>query len=268
MNSELKLASFSAKDTSKIEWSEVIKKTKELIPLQFEEILGCDSEDVNGLKSKILDKDVILVDPSLRTKISKIVNHRSVKSHFLQYFDYLEKRDGAWWGYSLYSEIFHQILLSAIKNQDYKGSVIFLGVNSLVFPIVEVLTGFGFTDFVFLNCSSESGSIEESLKTYKGFIGAQFSTVDSTTFIQSQKEYSLCFVMDDVYSTQILDDMSYFHFLSTQSMVFDIASSSNFLFKEVKALGVDVVSSEQIQERLNHIYHTKITQYARDIGVL
>lgn len=259
--------SISGESDSEINWESIISCADE-VSVNYESILNCSPQDINELKSKMLNKNIVLVDSSLRLELSKIVNHRSVKSHFLKYFDYIEMREGKWWGYSLYSEIFYQVLLGAIKNQDYKGSVIFLGNSPVVFPILEVLTSFGFNDFVFMDCSSRDEGVDLKLKSYQGFIGANFSMVDSTTFIQSQKEYSLCFVIDKTYSAQVIDDMSYFHFLSSRSMVFDIVGSTNFLFKEVGALGVDIVEFDTIQDLLKRIYLAKISQYARDIGYL
>ena len=42
--------------------------------------------------------------------------------------------------------------------------------------------------------------------------------------------------------------MSYFHFLSSQSMVFDMVGSSNFAFDEVRALGVKTMEFSKIRQ--------------------
>ena len=179
---------------------------------------------------------------SLRLKVKKIVARRSVSSHFLNYFDFLENRNGELWGYSLFSDVFYQAILNAIENQDFKGPVIFLGNHPLIYPVFNVLARFGFEEFVFLQLTDEPFDKNLLAEMNKGFWGLKFSSVDSTAFIQSQKEYSMCFVLDQCYSQQILDDMSYFHFLSQRSLVFDLVGNSNFMFKEVKALGVGVVT--------------------------
>ncbi|MCJ8277763.1 MAG: hypothetical protein HRT44_10400 [Bdellovibrionales bacterium] len=265
MSHPLKVISMTSLEKSVTHWQELTESIKDL-PHTYEEKSQVTSLEKQNLNKLIEGQDIVLVDQSLRIHLKDIVKHRSVRSHFLGYFDYLENREGKWWGFSLYSELFYQVLIKAIKNQDFKGSVIFLGLNPVLLPIVEVLTGFGFDDFVFLNVGEQQDELQTYFDKLKGFIGADLTIVDSTTFIQSQKEYSFCFVMESSYDQQTLDDMSYFHFLSSQSLVFDIVGSENFLFKEVRALGVEIVEFEHIQKQLVETYAVKIKDFARDLG--
>lgn len=266
MKSEIKILTLSNQSPPHISWQNVIDDFSKKHSVESASMDNVNPLEVKELNELIKDKDIILIDRELRTSLSRLVQHRSVSSHFIQYFDYLEKREGRWWGYSVYTSIFYQVMVNAIKNKDYKGSVIFLGANPLVLPIMEVLTGFGFVDFVFLDSEDNDSMIPNLAKHTKGFIGIKVSVVDSTAFIQSQQEYSLCFVMNQNYSRQILDDMSYFHFLSSQSIVFDVVGSQNFLFKEVKALGVDIIENGSIVEQSQKAYLSKMEQFARDIG--
>lgn len=173
-------------------------------------------------------------------KVGKHVKRRSVGSHFLNYIDFIQVLNGELWGGSLFSEVFREALLHSIRNQDFKGAVIFLGHSSLALPAIQVLATFGFEEFVFLE-DDKGRDYSKYQPRSTGLINTSVSSVDSGAFIQSEKSYSLCFVMQEQYPRDTLDDMSYFHFLSTQSMVFDLNGRSNFLFKEVKALGVEVI---------------------------
>lgn len=207
----------------------------------------------------------IVTDDESNT-IGKSVAKRSVGSHFLNYLDFIEFNNGEAWGHSLFSNVFRDTLLNSIKNQDFKGAVIFLGHSSLALPIIEVLASFGFEEFVFLDEESASVDYTQYNGANMGLIKTKVSTVDSTAFIQSQKEYSFCFVMKDYYSQQTLDDMSYFHFLSSQSMVFDLSGQSNFLFQEVDALGVGVTRFEPILEAWSQQIAEKIKIVAEKSG--
>ena len=175
-----------------------------------------------------------------------IVERRSVGSHFLQYIDLVRKEAGQLWGYSLFSEAFKEVFLSSIQNQDFKGPVIFLGASPLALPIIQILAAFGFDDFVFLTLKEDRSLNKKLMDNLKGLLGIRVSVVDSAAFIQSQKEYSFCFVMSSNYPKQTLEDMSYFHFLSSKSMVFNAIGESNFLFKEIRALEVSVTDFEKI----------------------
>lgn len=180
--------------------------------------------------------------------ILKKITHRSVGSHFLHYIDFIFRNQGQNWGYSLFSEAFIEVFRDQIKTQNYKGSVIFLGENHFVAPTLSALAQFGFQDFVFLELSDPL-TIEDYSSEKSGIFNISVSKVNSQAFVQSQKEYSLCFVMQDEYPQQTLEDMSYFHFLSNQSMVFDLSGNSNFFFDEVKALGVEAVLFDEINAK-------------------
>lgn len=233
---QVKLTEELSQQGVNIAWSEVSQESEMTLE---ERARACDAVIVNGPQS---------------LEMYKVINYRSVGSHFLDYIDLIENRAGKLWGHSLYSEVFFDCLLQAVRNQDYKGSVIFLGEHPRVLPMLEVLAKFGFKDFDFLNLSNERPVFDHVQTKIQGFLDTQVSSVESAAFVRSQKEYSLCFVLFDQYSPQILEDMSYFHFLSTNSMVFDFSGQSNFLFKEVRALGVDVFDFAQIQE----VYRSKL----------
>ncbi len=178
----------------------------------------------------------------------KAINHRTVGSHFLKYIDLVSNENGQLWGHSVFSEVFRDMLLQSIQNQDFKGSVIFLGQSPLALPVIDVLASFGFEDFVFLQLFSDRAIQKYIDREASGLLGINISTVDSAAFIQSQKEYSFCFVMESNYPDQTLEDMSYFHFLSTKSLVFDLMGESNFLFKEVQDLGVEVMEFASLRQ--------------------
>lgn len=200
------------------------------------------------LKTQVSDHDLTFLNSFFAPDIQSWVHHRSVDSHFLDYIDFIENREGQLWGHSLFTSIFTACLLQARQNQDYKGSVIFLGENPRILAALGVLAKFGFTDFDFLGLSDKSPIFDHVGKNMGSLFDTKIAGVDSASFVRSPKEYSLCFVADDNYSPQTLEDMSYFHFLSTNSMVFDFSGQSNFLFKEVRALGVDLFTHEQISE--------------------
>ena len=194
--------------------------------------------------------------------MSRVVSHRSVGSHFLDYIDFIEKKQGLLWGRSIFSDVFFDGLIRAIRNQDFKGPVIFLGNHPSALPTIDVLARFGFEDFVFLDLSEKV--MDKKKKIYEDlmkFLGIHISAVDARAFIRSQKEFSLCFVMEDEYDSQILEDMSYFHFLSNHSIVFDLSGRSNFLFKEVKALGVDLVENKTLEDISFNMHVKLIKEY-------
>ena len=96
-------------------------------------------------------------------------------------------------------------------------------------------------------------------KSTQGIFDIQLSTIDSSNFIQSQKEYSICLVAEKEYSGDEIEDMSYFHFLSAKSMIFDLVGQSNFQYEEVRALGVGIVEHEillnnELESSLNRIH--------------
>lgn len=201
-----------------------------------------------NLKEKATEADISLFADSYCLQPSGFVKRRSVGSHFLNFTDFILNQQGELWGRSVFTEVFRQVLLHSIQNQDFKGPVIFLGKSSYALPIIEVLAAFGFEDFVFLDCGPSPLDISHYNSRKTGLLGTHISSVDSAAFIQSQKEYSFCFVLQSEYDQQILDDMSYFHFLSPQSMVFDLVGQSNFLFKEVRALGVGVTDFSKVSQ--------------------
>ena len=207
--------------------------------------LDWKNEISDSIEEKLNLVDFAIVNGDECLEIYKTINHRSVGSHFLNYIDFVFKDDNKSWGYSTFTEAFVEVFRSSIKSHDYKGSVIFLGHNHLVAPTLSALNQFGFNEFVFLELD-EPLDVDHYLSHKTGLFDVKVSKVNSQAFIQSQKEYSLCFSMYDNYPQQTLDDMSYFHFLSNQSMVFDLSGNSNFLFEEVKALGVEVVDYQQV----------------------
>lgn len=207
------------------------------------------TEDYDRAEAKMREYSMTLVEGNACQKIHRAIHFRSTASHFINYIDLIENRNGELWGLSLFSQGFQELLHGVIKKQGLKGSVIFLGNNSLVYPTLEILARYGFDDFVFLQLDEKKELVNPVAKTSAGLLKTKVSTVNSTAFIQSQKEYALCFVLEDNYPLQIIEDMSYFHFLSTQSLVIDLSGQSNFHFSEVKALGVDVIEYSVVQEQ-------------------
>lgn len=183
--------------------------------------------------------------------LSKLVKRRTVGSHFLNYIDFVKVHNGDLWGQCLFYSVLEKILRTNIKTQDYKGSVIFLGDSPLIYPALGVLSQFGFSDFVFLQLKDNKADEPSYESAVSGLFNVKIDSVNSDDFIQSQREYSMCFVLENHYSTQTLEDMSYFHFLSSNSMVFNLAGKSNFLFNEVKALGVNVVEAQEFTQVFN-----------------
>ncbi|MCB0378865.1 MAG: hypothetical protein KDD33_10260 [Bdellovibrionales bacterium] len=261
----LKICSITNLLKSSLDWNPVLENLKKEIEFEFSEIDQLAIDDAKGIREAIEGFDIILVDTYLRERLNRVVAHRSVNSHFLNYFDFLERKEGKLWGYSLFNEVFYRSMLGAIKNQDFKGPVIFLGCSPLLLPVIDVLGRFGFQDFVFLDIENDKEEVEKFLQMSKSLMGVHFSSVDSTAFIQSQKEYSLCFVVKNHYNQQILDDMSYFHFLSNRSIVFDLAGASNFLFKEVRALGVELVPFGATFSIFVEIFSNKIINLGKEM---
>ena len=233
--------------------------------LRFEWNFIDDNLSSESLEQQVKESDICVASGNVCLSLSETVKYRSVASHFINYIDFVTKQEGKLWGQSVFSEVFLGVLLKTIQNQDFKGSVIFLGNNPLVLPTLEVLARFGFEDFVFVDLE-DNGDFDYYQKHLSGILKTKISKVDSTAFIRSQKEYSLCFVMRESYSQQTLDDMSYFHFLSSQSIVFDLSGNSNFLFKEVKALGVSVTEHKVIAQLQKQKIVELILQYASKVS--
>ena len=143
-----------------------------------------------SLKIHLENFDVAILLDDFSFLGPSVVQRRSVGSHFLQYIDLVVREDGQFWGYSLFSEAYREVLLQSIQNQDFKGPVIFLGTSPIALPIIQVLANFGFNDFVFLMLNREKRRSTEILKNMKGLLGITVSSVDSAAFIQSQKEGS------------------------------------------------------------------------------
>lgn len=221
-----------------------------------------EAMETKVLKEILLSYDYSILSDLHTIEAHKSIHHRSVGSHFLKYIDLVVNEGGKLWGYSAFSEVFREVLLRSIQNQDYKGSVIFLGQSPLALPVIDVLASFGFEDFVFLQLAADRSIQKFMDRELSGLWGVEVSTVDSAAFIQSQKEYSFCFVMEPEYPLQTLEDMSYFHFLSTNSLVFDLVGESNFLFQEVEALGVEVMKFKGIRELWVKILGHKLDEIA------
>jgi|GEM_PF-7048079 len=208
--------------------------------------------------------EVALLCPSRRVDVAKKIESLSVNSHLLSYCDFLERRNDQWWARSLLGNVFNQLLVEVLKIRDFKGPVIFLGYSPLVLPLIEVLGRFGFTDIFFLETQETSNlSQPEFLRATKPMINLKLSTIDSTAFIQSQREYALCFLLDKHYTTEVLEDMSYFHFLSARSTVFDMSGGSNFQYEEVKALGVHLIESSEIAAAEERSYRAELAAYLK-----
>ncbi len=216
------------------------------IEVEWTEYVSADEFD----KGKILTQyDFGVVRGSFCLELAKIVKRRSVGSHFLNYIDFIKvDQKKELWGQCLFKAVLEKVFRNHIKSQDYKGAVIFLGESPLIYPSLGVLSGFGFNDFVFLQSGESGGSLRDYKSALSGLFDVKTNSVNSEAFIQSQKEYSLCFVLENNYTEQTLEDMSYFHFLSSRSMVFNLAGQSNFLFDEVKALGVNVVEYDELSK--------------------
>ena len=221
---------------------------------------------IQDLKKMALEHDLTFVGGQDCLKAKSIIQHRSVSSHFLDYIDCIETIDGKLWGDSIFTHVFQSCLLLARQNQDYKGSVIFLGESPRVLPAIDILAKFGFVDFDFLQVSEALAVFDHVKKQVASLFDTRAAIVDSASFVRSPKEYSLCFVMDDHYSEQTLEDMSYFHFLSNSSLVFDFSGRSNFMFKEVKALGVNVFDFEQLNQLQKQKVAEKLAACAQKVS--
>ena len=111
--------------------------------------------------------------------------------------------------------------------------------------MVQVLSRFGCREITFLQTAEHQvRALDDLQKATKSIFDLRLSLVDSTAFIQSQKEYSLCLVAENSYSEEVIEDMSYFHFLSSKSMIIDLVGQSNFQYDDVKALGVGLIDFE------------------------
>ncbi len=228
-------------------WTEFLKNSSQLQESDVDWTAFSSKEELEK-SSQLTQFDFGVARGPFCLQLGRIVKRRSVGSHFLKYIDFVKVEKGDLWGRCLFFEVLEKVIRTHIRTQDYKGSVIFLGDSPLIYPSLGVLSQFGFNDFVFLNLHEENESTYSYQDAVAGLFDVKTATVNSDAFIQSQKEYSLCFVLEDFYSQQTLEDMSYFHFLSGNSMVFDLAGESNFLFEEVKALGVEVIKSQEFSE--------------------
>lgn len=244
------------------DWEQIKSALSESVSCQFNDVLTTRSQLKESLKKTFQESDVILVDIPFRIQVEKHISYQTVRSHFMNYCDYLEKKDDKWWAQSTFSEIFHPLMLDVVRTQKFKGPAIFLGISPLCIPILDTLARVGVAEVAFLKVDDEVSSMEKEFHDSLGALfGIQFVQVDSTAFIQSEKEYAFCFVAKETYGNQVLDDMSYFHFLSQRSTVFDLCRKSNFLFSEVKALGVRVIEEKELSERQTTAYLDKIQRF-------
>ncbi len=207
-----------------------------------------DATDKTHLIKTLKKAPVTLIESDLCYDVFQNLQHHSSLSYRLGYSDIVVNKAKSLWGENLFSEAFYQCFMRVLKKQRFSGSVLFLGVKPISIPIIEVLSRYGFSDFVFLDTKDSTLEFHNIQNRLKTFLSGHVSKVVPSYFLKSQKNFSLCFVVDDVYDSQILEDMSYFHFLSDHSCVFDLSRRSNFLFKEVKALGVEVVELKTIED--------------------
>ncbi len=242
MNSATQLLYLSDKERSQTQFFS--EKSSEL-PLEFFQI-SPDAEKT-GLLKKLKEYPCSFIESSLCVDINQLLHQHSSLSHRLGYSDLVLNKSGSLWGENLFSEAFNHCFMDLMQKHKYQGSVLFLGIQPQATPIIEVLSRFGFTDFVFLDTKEAVSEFAELGERLKRFLKVQITRVDPNHFLKGQKTFSLCFVVDDHYEQQIIEDMSYFHFLSDHSCVFDLSRTSNFLFKEVKALGVEVVEFRTIE---------------------
>ena len=259
MAKPIDIAILSEGTSSSSDWEPVKTALSEAVSCQFKEVTATRENLQESLTPVFQESEIILVDIPFRIQLEKYISYQTVRSHFMNYCDYLEKKDGKWWAQSVFSEIFHPIMLDVVRRQKFKGPAIFLGISPLCIPILDTLARVGVNEVAFLKVADEVSSMEEEFHESLGALfGIRFTQVDSTAFIQSEKEYAFCFVAKENYASQVLDDMSYFHFLSQRSTVFDLCRKSNFLFPEVKALGVRVIEEKDLSERQTKAYLEKI----------
>lgn len=244
------------------DWPAIKSAVEAQVQCQFNEVSTTQERLEESLASVFSQNNIVLVDTPFRTLVGEHISHQTVQSHFMHYCDYLEKKNGKWWAGSTFSDFFHPVMLDVLRKNPFKGPAIFLGLSPICVPVLEVLTRVGVSEVAFLKVDNDSFSMHKKFHdSLNSFFGVQFAEVDSTAFIQSEKEYAFCFVARENYRAQVLDDMSYFHFLSQRSTVFDLCGKSNFLFDEVKALGVPIIEEKSFRERQLNAYLQKIQQF-------
>lgn len=226
---------------------ELIKQIKESLnsidlEISYEQV-GAD--ELEPKKEHFPDESLTLIKGELSYKMQGLVAHMTSSSHFSGHMDCIENYAGRLWGRSLLSHSFEHSFLRLRKSHSLGGRVLFLGSSPLANPLMAVLAKMGFSEFSFLSSGKD---FERAKKQCQTLIGVKVQEVVSTDLIQSSKEYSLCFVLEKNYPDTTLSDLSYFHFLSVQSLVLEMTSGSNFPFSEVKALGTEIVSIDQIRE--------------------
>ena len=188
--------------------------------------------------------DLAFLSQHFCLQASEFVHHFSVGSHFLKYADILYWDAGQLWGAGLVEEALAQVFRHNLSIHRKNESVLFVGTGSSFWPIVRTLSQFGCHDFRVLEVG-QSIEFDSDFLRKIGLFQLNLSTIESETFLESQHEYGLCFVMEDQYPQESLEDMSYFHFLSNQSLVFDFSGHSNFAFSDLEQLGVKVVSFKE-----------------------
>jgi hypothetical protein len=235
--------------------------------LKVTDLSGQDSEFVDQLRSQLrnvsvdlqwatpslddfilgqeilLGSDITLLASGLCVDVWPLISRSSVSAHFSHYFDCVTHSRGHLWGESLFTQGFRQSFQRLRHNRSWGQSVIFLGEDSRISPMIEVLATFGFKDFALFNGGRE---LERAHVLAQRLVGIKIHKVQSKDLVQSAKEYSLCFICSSQYSDNVLADISYFHFLSVKSLVLKLKEFSNFPFDEVKALGTEVVETQDI----------------------
>lgn len=169
----------------------------------------------------------------------------STVSYRLGFADFITCQNNRWIADSLYLNVFFRLLTRTLQKQSLSGLVLFLGLQPLAVPIIEAAHKLGFNHFVFLKTEHSEMEQTEVLERTKAFLNIKIDWMESHEFLNDQRSYALCFVMDQDYEAAVIEDMSYFHFLSENSCVFDIAKARSFQFDGVEDIGVPVVRFEE-----------------------
>ena len=229
------------------------------VEVGFTRHLGLKGQPRDFMPSVLEGKHMAWVEGQLSEALCQWVEFSSVSSHLLGYWDCLEQRQGLWWGFSLFPEIFRQLLLEILSDGASKGPVLFLGISPRVWPMGEVLIQLGLDQMSFLNTPTLD---QVSIKSkFHRFWGCQVDFIELKDLVQGLKKYSLCFLMDPQALGLDFGQGSELSFLAHGSVLFDTVGLSSLLKTQSCELGFLLVEESQFHPIREKLYLKQIYKY-------
>jgi len=195
-----------------------------------------------------IDEDALVcLSGPLSYRVGQWLTVRSMNCREGDYVDLLIPSNNGWFGESLQSLVFKDILVSWLKKLKTIDDVLFLGIDERVITLIPLIHSLGGRKFYFF----DSGNITEQLKkrveeACAKLIRCESQFVKERAFLRDVKIYKVAIVSADFLGPEQVEDFSYFHFLRGDSLLIEGSPIKGFPFSVAESLGIPVVYFKDI----------------------